>query len=104
MSDKNFAADPDALRRSGQRFAALEARVDQIANDVNTIATAYPDAGGDGEFRKNFDKSYVPSVVEAQTFMSDLSSSVEDFGDKTVTAADVFDDADSDATTHSRRR
>lgn len=103
MSGENFAADPDALRRSGQRFDALAARIDQIAREVNEIATAYPDAGGDGAYRKTFDKTYAPSVEEAQNFMGILSTAVEDFGDGTVAAADTFDDTDAAASTHSRR-
>ncbi len=103
MSNENFAADPEGLGRSGKRFSALKARVEQLERDVNNIAVGYPDAAGDGEYRKSFDKSYVPMVVKAQEYMTKLSGSVDEFGDDTVSAAEVFSDTDTDATSNARR-
>lgn len=100
MSTENFAADPEALARSGKRFAALNARVDRIKRDVDEIATGHPNAAGDGDYRKSFDQNYIPLVVEAQKYMDVLSDAIEGFGDDTVAAAAAFDNADSNASSN----
>lgn len=103
MADKNFAADPDALRDSSRKLAAIRDRVDQLANDVNNIAVAYPNAAGDGTYREQFDNKYVPMETASLAFMDVLAAAVESVSGGTAAAADVFDNADDDATSHARR-
>ncbi|MFD5226091.1 hypothetical protein ACFWHT_10780 [Microbacterium sp. NPDC058342] len=104
MSEDIFAADPNALRSSSRRIAALKGRVQELARGVNDIMVGYPNAAGDGSYREAFDKKYVPSATESHRYTQELAEAVQDFGKDMSDVAVVVDDADGDATANASRR
>jgi hypothetical protein len=104
MSDERFAADPDRMQESGRRLLNLQSRVRRLSSTVEQLATRYPDAGGDGDFRQSYDTNYVPSADAAKDFMTQLSSSVEEVAEGTRTVARSFAETDSSATLESRHQ
>jgi uncharacterized protein YukE len=104
MSDDRFAADPDRMRQSAQRLRQLQSRVQGLASTVDQLATRYPDAGGDGDFKTSYDTNYVPAAAAAKEFMDALSTSVEGVAEDTTTVAREFADTEESATAESRHR
>lgn len=104
MSDDVYAADSEALRGSSRRIAALTARVDRLAREVEGLAVGHPNAAGDGEYRKVFDKKYAPAAAGSQTFMRELTQAVEDFSDGTADVAVVVDETEDSAAVSAGRR
>ncbi|TPW77905.1 hypothetical protein [Schumannella soli] len=104
MSDDRFAADPDRMKESGRRLLNLQSRVRQLASTVEQLQTRYPDAGGDGDFRKSYDTNYVPAADAAKEFMTQLSTTVEDVADGTTTVARSFAETEDSATLESRHQ
>lgn len=104
MSAEPFAADPDRLRQSARRLRALQSRVQGLSSTVDQLATRYPDAAGDGDFKESYDKNYVPGAAAAKEFMTALSTSVEEIAGDTATVAREFAATDDTATRESRHQ
>lgn len=102
-NEENFKADPAALGQSGKTLSAFEARVNQVASDVNRLAVDYPNVAGDGDYREAFDKKYPPLADAARDYMWSLSEAVRALGKETIGVAEVFENTDSDATKNARR-
>ncbi|WP_295823888.1 hypothetical protein [uncultured Microbacterium sp.] len=103
MSADRFAADPDRLRQSARRISDLHGRVQAITATVDQLASRYPDAGGDGDFKESFDGKYVPAAETARAFTAQLSTSVEKLAQDTATVAGDFAEREDVAVRESRR-
>jgi uncharacterized protein YukE len=99
-----FAADPDRMRQSAQRLSMLQSRVQQLSSTIDQLATRYPNAAGDGDFKESYDTSYVPAADAATQFMAQLSTAVEEVATDTATVAQGFAETEDSATAESRHQ
>ena len=104
MSGDRFTADPDRLRQSAQRLRSLQSRVHGLSSTVDQLASRYPGAAGDGDFKESYDTNYVPAAAAAKEFMTALSASVEEIAEDTTTVAREFAATEDTATRESRHQ
>ncbi|WJS89870.1 hypothetical protein [Microbacterium testaceum] len=104
MSDDRFAADPDRMRQSARRISALHSRVRGLSATVEQLASRYPGAAGDGDFKESYDANYVPAAEAARAFTAQLATSVEELAQDTATVAGEFAETENVAVRESRHQ
>ncbi|WP_280268033.1 WXG100 family type VII secretion target [Nocardia wallacei] len=82
--------DPDAMRATQPKFAALADTVKTALADLRRVIEAEGECWGSDETGQAFAKNYTPGVTEGTANIEKFAGAVTAFGDKIVTAANTL--------------
>ncbi|GAB2721991.1 WXG100 family type VII secretion target [Nocardia thraciensis] len=90
--------DPDAMRATQPKFAALADTVKTALADLRQVIDAEGECWGGDETGQAFAKNYTPGVTEGTANIEKFAGAVTSFGDKVVSAANSLQQGEQSST------
>ena len=97
MSDDRLYVDVAALTQGGVNLGQWSTLANQIAGRMRAATTTYRFAGGTGEMGEQFDANYRPGETKALEFLKLLEEVVGGYSQRTLAAAQNFEQTATDA-------